>query len=222
MVGMFQDEKNLAVLALISGTFILVTLSGVIGNIYFAMAAVYAITLNLGKERVLQFSKQRGVTSTAIFAFLLIGGFVAVGAIVLGGQEQLFAASSFFASSFLLNFTIEEPIIKLIVFGFFIPIVETLFFFGVIYALVLRRTKATGKLNDIGTLVAIVMVAGIATAFHFSVRLLNDSSLIADLIFFGLSAMIISRQGEMSGAAFGHVATNTIFVGQLLGFFRLF
>lgn len=212
------DEKNLVILALISGVFILVTLSSQIGSIYFAMAAVYAIAIAL-KLKVFEFSRtNNGLGKIVFFGILLVGLFIAGASIVLGGQEVLAKSVTFFASTFLTNFTIDNAFIKLFVFGVFIPIVETLFFFGVIFPRVLEYARARNSVRDLATIVSIVLVAGIATSFHFVVRLLNDTGLLSDLVFFGLSALLVIKQKEMSGAAAGHILINTYVMASILGF----
>ena len=215
---MLQDERDLMVITGISAIFILVALSQSIGMIYAAMALFFGIYLNQKKARIIEFTKGKSEVGKAIFySFIGLMGFTAVAAIVLGSQEAFVAAVTTFASAFLVNFTIDNFLIRFVVFGFFVPVVETLFFFGVVYPFLLKHSRATNTLNDTNTLVSIAMVAGIATAFHFVVRLLNDQSLLADLVFFGSSAAVVTAQGEMSGAALMHIGMNSFAMGKIGG-----
>jgi hypothetical protein len=213
-----SDEKSLVTLTLIAGLFILIVLNSTIGTVYFAMAATYAIALSLGSNRVFQFTKGKFLTvDNFMYAILGIAGFLFVTSIAVGGYEKLFSAVTFFGSTLLTQFTFDNPIVKLLTFGVFIPVVETLFFYGVIYKLVINKTRGSGKRFDTGTIIAVAMVASVATAFHFYVRMLNDTSLIADLIFFGSSAIIVSKKMEMSAAALMHIIYNTAVMAILLG-----
>lgn len=216
-VSGFSDERELVLLSIITGIFILVTLDQTIGVVFAMMSFAYAVILNQSSSNVFQFSRSSFTTQKFGLALLAFGGFVGITAIVLGGQEQFVGAVTFFASSFLTNFVIDNPFIKLFVFGVFVPIAESLFFFGVILPYILRKAKAKGNLQDSGTLLAVAMTAGVATAFHFTVRLLNDQALIADLMFFGISGMIAVNQKELSGLTLLHVVANIIFVGPLVG-----
>lgn len=210
------DEKNLVILSLIFGVFILVTLSSTIGTIYFAMAVVYAIAMQ--QKQVISFAKERSNYSKIIpMALFVIILFFGVSALFLGSFETVQKSVSFFASSFLTNFTIDNALIKIIVFGFFIPIVETLFFYGVIYKFLLSKVRTDGNVRKQGTWVAILMLAGIATSFHFYVRLLNNQALITDLVFFGISAVIVSQQKELSAAATAHIIINTYVMATVVG-----
>ena len=207
---------------MISGVFILITLSSQVGQAYFAMAAVYAIAMNQNGASVFQFSRSnKTITGKAILSgFALIGGLVAISALVLGSQEAFIAASTAFASEFANVFTIDNSLIKLIVFGFFVPVVETLFFYGVIFKFISEKANAQMRLTDVNTLVAIGMTSGIATSFHFAVRLLNDQSLLVDLIFFTVSGILVVIQKEMSGAAAGHIFANSSFILKILGWLK--
>lgn len=215
------DEKELTLLALIGGTFILVTLSATIGTIYFAMSVVYALMLMRGKTAVFEFSTGKTQLGRVILnAFLFLGIFLGLASVVLGSFENAISAVTFFASSFLSNFTIDNALVKLAVFGFFIPVVETLFFFGVIYKYILKKASARNTFNDRNTLVAAVMVAGIATSFHFLVRLLNEQALTADLLFFGVSALVVTQYKRLEEAAGLHIAANSLSIAKILGLIR--
>lgn len=217
-----KDEKDLVIVAIISAAFIVTTLSSNIGTIYGIFALAFAVYLNQNRAKFIEFSRGvMGVSGKAVFyGFALIGLFLIFGAIILGSQEIVIQAVTLRASSFLANFTIDNPLIKLIVYGFFIPVVETLFFYNTVFPFILEKARARNSLSDMNTLVSIAMIAGIATSFHFVVRLLNDQSLLTDLVFFGLSGAVVIAQKESSGAALGHVGANGFSMLRILGYIR--
>ncbi len=220
--GVLNNDRDLAILALIVGIFILVTLSSTIGTIYFAMAAVYAIAVSYGKGRVIDFTKGGSRIGNAIlFGLLAIIIFFAISAVLLGSLAAAERAVTTFASSFLVNFTIDNPFIKLFVFGIFIPIVETLFFFGVVYKLILNKARATESINMTAG-ITVLLIAGIATSFHFLVRMLQDTPLLSDLIFFGVTGAVVFKKRDLLAATIMHMAINSYYMAMVLFGFHLF
>lgn len=215
------DEKNLVLVAIISGVFILTTLSTQVGSIYFAMTMTYAIAIALkGKQGVIEFAKssKEYIEKSVMFGFGLIGAYVAIGSVVLGSPAAFAKSAVSFATTFNVNFTISDPVIQLIVYSFFIPLVETLFFYGVIFKFILSKSQASDDLKRKDTIIAIIVMAGIATAFHFAVHLVNEQSLLTDLIFFGATSAVVLKQKELSGAFVGHLIANLYWMLILLHF----
>lgn len=213
------DEKDLSLIAIIMGVFILTTLSQTIGVIYLGMSVAYAIAVNQGRSRVYEFVRGRhNLQMALLLGVVLVGGFLIIGGISLGAITLEAAAPiQILQSSFVDQFTIDNYIIKFVVFGMFIPVVETLFFYGVIFKFIMLKAGATGQLTQFQTILSITMIGAIATSFHFIVRLFNDQALLMDFIFFTLSAVIVLRQKELSGAATGHAITNSWVILRILG-----
>ena len=146
------DEKNLVVILGIMSLFIMVTLNETIGAVYFGMVALYAIVLNQGSGRVYEFMKgTSGIGKVIYYGVILSVITIAIVAMFAGSQDAYIKSVTTFASSFDVNFSIDNPLIKLFVFGFFIPVVESLAFFGVGMKMLERRVRSTGSIRSMNT-----------------------------------------------------------------------
>lgn len=210
----FADEKQLVLIAMIFGLFIMTTLSGTVGAIFFGMSVVYAVAINQGTSNVYEFVRGK----VDYFRIGAIGA-VFVGLWYLASKNLLSVFDPFqlYSSSFTIQFTLEDPIIKFIVFTLFVGIVETLFFLGVVQKFLIKRANARERLNDPNTLIAIAITAAIVGLFHVKAALFDEKVLLVDFLFFALSGiLVIVDKLQLITAAVIHIAANGVIMAKIL------
>ena len=116
----------------------------------------------------------------------------------------------------------DNPILIILGFGVLVPIVETIFFNGVLYEAItdfLGINTSNYNLRNIA--VAFGVIPGIATAFHFSVRGIDiaaTSGLLLTFLFFAIGQAIVIQRRQILDAIGMHIAANTTAIIATLGF----
>jgi membrane protease YdiL (CAAX protease family) len=214
------NDKDFILVSIIAAIFVAVTLSESVGLLFVGMALCYAFAIGQGKQYAYEFF--RG--NTKLLKILGIAA-VSVG-IWFFVSEAFFSvfnisqANSFsvMATSLNLKFTIDSPAIKFLVWGILIPIIETAFILGVVQKFAMRKSRAREKLNDPTTLFICLMIGAFASMLHILVRVMNDTALSVDFIFFALSAaLVIQQKGELKVPMFMHIMINSIGMAVLIG-----
>ena len=128
-----------------------------------------------------------------------------------------------FISNYLKVFASETPVLAgnkfltFATFGGIIPIIETIFFFGVTLTLVLLLTRIQFNKINFQTIIVVLLLSSAFTFFHFQVRGLADNiGLIGTFIFAIISLILIMRTRELESAVWFHVFWNSLVVYQQL------
>ncbi len=208
----FEDEKTMTIVALIAAMFMIINVDPTIGLALFGMAAVYGIAIN--SNRAEQFIKDtKNLPLFVGISVLAVGGFLLVSTYAFSVQPL-----SVFASAFSFVFTTANPLIKFVIFGFVVPLLETLFFLLVVYPLLARYIKAKGSFHDFSTYIAAGLTGLVAAGFHLAVRFWSPNAFIVDLAFFAISAMIVAFYKEGKHAFAMHSLVNAYVVGNVVGY----
>ncbi len=107
-------------------------------------------------------------------------------------------------------------ILMFIGWGLVIPIVETIFFNGVIFEFV--HDFFIKSKNNVSMVVLCLLVGALAAVFHLTVRQGSSVGLITTFVFFTASAISVWRTGSLYVGIIVHVISNSIAIGlPLLG-----
>ena len=161
--------------------------------------------------------KQLLIASIGIIIFLAISFVLDV---VL--QKSALLKGNFFVE-YLKIFAVETPLLagnKLITMGTFsviIPIIETLFFFGVLLTVILKLSGVSFQKINLNSIIVILLVSSIFTFFHLQVRGLADNvGLMGYFIFAIISSVMVMKTKEIESAMWFHIMWNLMVVWQKL------
>jgi hypothetical protein len=104
-----------------------------------------------------------------------------------------------------------NPIFTLLALGFFVPVVESRFFFGRMLEFFKDRFNITLKkdLFDMPTWVMVLFIAGIFTIFHLTAKGLTDTGALTQVFFFGVvSVWLAILTGQLLAAVLFHMIAN--------------
>ena len=94
-------------------------------------------------------------------------------------------------------------------FGFLIPIVESILFFGIALEVLQDWTKHKPRLIDIKTISMIALISGAFTAFHFSAKGFREEALFMVFLFSVVSLILVIYEGQIMSAIMLHILWNT-------------
>jgi len=215
----FEDERTVGILSVIVSVFIFLTLEKSVGVVYAIMGMLYMVIAYSRPNKIIQFKSRNidlalllftGTIVVAIWFLITVAAFS-----VLGYSDS--APFSIMSSGFSSVLRIDNPLVMMLVWGVFIPIVETVFFFGVLMKFLADKMSVKWKF-DIPALMLIIMMGAAAVMFHLgSQAIIGDSALVSDFIFFSVSAAIVLKYKELQQAAYAHIILNTLVMANYLG-----
>lgn len=213
--------------------FLLLVFDQQVAMIYLLMLTAYFIWYTFDNKITLPFEKTaNGRLFSIIWAVALYAGFLVISTTLsimfsLEGGQTAFSVIELLAT--------ETPVLAgnkfltFIAWGFVIPIIETVFFFGVLYegfADKLGRFMRVGsistdfKLSNLNLWLIIILISSIFTAYHFQARGLTDTTgLFITFLFAFVSLWAVSYFGQTREAVFLHSISNSIAVASRLQIF---
>jgi membrane protease YdiL (CAAX protease family) len=208
----WRDEKEILIVTLIISLFILVTLSQTVGTIYTFFLTLYFLLIKT--PYTVQISKKPFKIPDFLVPVLGMGAFLFItGSFITG---SVFSVFEILASYTTVTFLIDIPWVKFVVWGIFIPFAETLFFLGVILPYLRRKLNVKKGIN-IDSILLILMIGSIAALFHIVSQLMSNEALLMDIIFFGVSSLVVLQYDELKQAFIMHAVLNSITMAMLLG-----
>lgn len=194
-----------------------------LGVIYVLMIFAYAFVLeNVFPEFPISKGKMK-IEKIALFVMIGIAGWLFLSSFVFnyfGVSTQITQPESIIgvlAASTSPPIITENSYIYLFVFGFIIPIAETLFFLGFILPYVDTKIKHRNKYVD--WLFAAIVTGAIVSLWHYTAHVFSDMALIADFIFFFISSLIVLEQKDLKIATFLHIVANSLIIMKTIGWF---
>lgn len=194
-----------------------------LGVIYVLMIFAYAFVLeNVFPEFPISIGKSK-VEKIALFVMIGIAGWLFLSSIIFnyfGVATQISQPESIIgilAASTTPPIITENSFIYLFVFGFIIPIAETLFFLGFILPYVDKKMTHRNKYVD--WLMAAIVTGAIVSLWHYTAHTFQDMALIADFIFFFISSLIVLEQRDLKIATFLHIIANSLIIMKTIGWF---
>lgn len=214
--------------------FLLLVFDQQVAMVYLLMLTAYFIWFTFDDKITLPIEKTgKNRLLALIWAVALYASFLAVST-TLSILFSLEGGQTFFSIIQLL--AAETPvlagnrILTFIAWGFVIPIIETAFFFGVLFEGLADRIGKFMRVGPISTdfkniksfnyWLIIFFISILFTAFHFQARGLTDSTgLFVTFTFAVISLLAVSFFGESRQAILFHIISNSIAVSSRMGLF---
>jgi len=220
----WNDEKILVGILGIFSMFSLLVLSRDIGIIFGLMTLWYAMLVFKSGNfiRPVPFSKGK----LDLFKSLMIGGIGALVFLFLSTfiNQNMFSTLDILALNKSVFISINEPTVQLIIWGFYIPLVESAFFFGFIFPYVMKGFKISKfKMDNMNSWLSIIFIGALVSLFHLAVRVtlgspeLTNLALLTDIMFFSLSGFLALKYMEWKQLGFMHIIINSLTVAMSLG-----
>lgn len=187
----WSDEKKLVLTSYIASSIILVTLSFEVGVISFIFTFLY------WKFKKIQFSRDGKYLDLISIAIAIILGI---------GIYNILQPFGIFTS--FKEFSVDNPILKTVIWGVFLPLPETLFFFGVLMPWLSDKTGMSMRMS-LGGLVLVFLLALSASVYHIYAQVVTPENVIADIAFFGISGLVVLYFKELKQSYYTHAFINT-------------
>jgi len=220
-----RQEEFVAMGMLIVMAFTWINVEPTVGAFYVAMTLIYFITV--GNRR---FSEIELIVTRQDIGKAFIGAGVVLVAWVIasmwiweqtGGQVSLGFTPEAFSTFFrqLALFTqvpvlADDPNIKFITFGINIPIIESLFFLSFVLLFWAKLLSVPVRWHSVNSpyflkMLGVCVLVGVSgMLFHLTARSLNDIALGIDVLFFGVSALIVFASASRIPLIGGDVKVN--------------
>jgi hypothetical protein len=222
----WSDEKNLIGLFLIISLFVTVVINEILGLIFFAMFVVYYI--GISTNTAIQFDVKGGNWGKVIInalaslvLFYLIAGATLNVLQVESSWRNIMSIMATSAADF--GISIDNDLVKFLIWGVYIPTAETVFFLGYVLPFLEKNMKAnTSKIVD--KLVILLVLGALTALFHLVSHLAANEALIVDIVFFAVSGFVVlfKKKGwkqsiQMKSAWLVHVLLNSTAMAIALG-----
>jgi len=214
MVNKFTPSETVFHLIL-SGLmlFLMINYNLPLGTIYFGMIFLttfaYYIALDQRAFTWIKLIKERGKMMSVVIGLLIGYGFIQFYQYLdtIAPLSAVFASAAFG----------ESESVGQIVFGFLIPIVETLFFFRVFLQFYAWKFNlSTTKPFSIDTVHLMAVVGALFTLFHATSKGISDNlALFATFLFGAMTVFVVIYYREYTQATIAHIVVNAEAVGLL-------
>lgn len=216
----WEDERTLTTVILIFAVFTAVVLSSYIGVVFLGYGLLYYISI--GSKNVYQFSiKGINWRNTLLYGGLVLFIFLIVSAAynsILTGQFDLFSSVQSMSSPSYIPLTLENPIIRFLIYGVSIALLETLFILGFVGKFLANKLKVHKfNLHDMNMWILVAMIGAFSVLLHLASGAISEVNLIMDFIFFSVSMLATVYFNEMKQAGMAHVGINSMQVLRTLG-----
>lgn len=209
----WRDERELVLVSLIASILFMTVLDFQLGVIYTGMLLTYYIFL--AKPYSIQFSRDKKYLSPSLLLISIIG-IISYYLIAQIFNIPIITIKSIMGFSIDM-ISIANPILKTLIWVFFIPLAETLFLFGVIFGYIKYKMKIN-ELN-ITAIIMFIILGVLITAFHLKSQDINQNTLLIDIAFTTISGILVLKYKELKQAYWFHVLLNVIglyLIGGLL------
>jgi len=224
-MSVWNDEKSLVSIIVLFSIFTLIVLSPAVGTPLLAFGLIYLVLINSGGDRVFQFSRGKyrkeksiAIIGVALVCFLFAGGLAV--SMVGNLPFSLFSSLQLLSDQAIIPLTIESQPIQILIWGIIIPILETLFFLGIVGKL-LSNKLGVRKFDpqNLNTWIVIITVGAVASMFHIVSQFMMEQALITDWIFFSVSMGLVLWRQELKDASILHIILNVVTLGIAGGWF---
>ena len=216
----WEDERTLVIVILIFAVFTAVVLSSYIGVVFLGYGLLYYISL--GSRNVYEFSIKRMQWGKSIFLGLFVlFAFLVISATYnsfLTGEFNLFSSVQSMSSPSYIPLTLENPVIKFLIYGVTIALLETLFILGFVGKFLANKLNVHKfNLYNMNMWICVAMVGAISVLLHLASGAISELNLIMDFIFFSVSMLSTIYFNELKQAGIAHVGINSMQVLRTLG-----
>ena len=210
----WKDEEEIVLMSLVASVILFVSLNTYLGTLYAFLIGLYHMFIK--KPFCVQFSTKRKYFNPANFLAALIAFMAWV--VISSGLTSMSIASLFSINS-MMSFadavTMNNKFVKLLVWGLFIPLAETLFIFGIVYGFA-RYKFRSAVIAGIATF-AVMLILHTVNATIRASHQLNRQTLIIDGLFVAISVALIEKYKQLKEAFYFHAFINTARMLMLMG-----
>ena len=201
----WKDEEELVLVSLIASILFMTVLDLALGAIYTAMILSYLFYMR--KPYTIQFSRDKKYFSPSVLIAAILG--VMIYYMVVAVFKLPFVTQSLVGFS-ITDISLDNPVLKALIWIFFIPLAETLFFLGLVFGYIRYKSRTAGGL--------LFIIFGIVLAlFHVLSQKMTQEILMIDIIFGTISGIFVIKHVELKQAFWIHVFANIIGVYALGG-----
>ena len=218
--GQMKLELETALLAIVAFLFLSVNFSPqIVGVIYVLMAITYAWAVSERRVDDYPISISRIDLGPFLIAVgIAIVAWYAATVFTFSVMQPVSSVDTFsvvgaLAAGTTPSYIHESPWAVLFVYGILVPVVETLFFFGVVMPYLARRIGNRG----IALVMTLIVLSSMFSLFHIVAHYAQDFALIADWLFAMVSGLIVYKYKDLKGAMFFHIVANSIIMASKLG-----
>jgi membrane protease YdiL (CAAX protease family) len=219
-----KDEEIIAVGLLIATSFIYINVSASIGTLYtlfsvFYLASIFARRKDWVVEII---TKNTDLLKSLILSFASFIVWVCIASFMFVYVKPNMMSAIEFESLFsnIASYT-QVPVIstdfmlKLIIYGILIPVIESLFFLSFVLKFWSRLLNVNIMWYNFRSpyflkmLYVCALVGACGSLFHLAVRMSSDFALILDFLFFFISSLIVFRTKRLFEAINLHILNNS-------------
>jgi len=201
----WKDEEELVLVSLIASILFMTVLDLALGAIYTGMILSYMVFMR--KPYTIQFSRDKKYFAPDVLVMAILG--VMAYYMVIAVFKLPILTQSMIGFS-ITDISLANPVLKALIWIFFIPLAETLFFMGVVFGYIKYKSRTAGGLS--------FLVFGVVIAlFHVLSQNMTQEILLIDIVFGAISGFFVLKYGELKQAFWIHVFANLIGVYTLGG-----
>jgi len=206
----WKDEKEIVLVSLVASLLFMTVLDLALGAIYTGMLSVYYLFLK--EPWTIQFSRDRKYLSPGIFITAIIA---LMAYYMIANILNLPTSTHSIIGFSIKDVTLANPVLKSLIWIFFIPLAETLFFFGIVFGYLKYKfrihrvdARALGVFAVFGVLIGL---------FHILSQKMDMQTLYIDILFTSVSGLVVLKYNELKHAFWIHVFANILGVYALGG-----
>lgn len=206
------DDTKIALSLLIFSAFATVVLSFEIGVFLLVYAGTYLWGVSRKPNYAFQLNKVPvklthliGIPLIIFLVYVFVNDII-IGNLGFGSSLELYS------TSLQAVVTIDTPIVRYFIWGILIPVLETMFFVGVVGYLLAKQLEVESslQLDKLDTWVVVGLVGAIAAVFHIISQLTAPQLLIMDIILFSVCMAMTLKFQDMKHSAMFHIIINSV------------
>lgn len=223
-----RDEEVLAAILAVISIFTIINISPEVGTFYSFGVMLYLFPLmagSVGREWVVEFiTKRQNLFKSLGISGVMLVVWVFISIMIIARIEpstkmitpgvEVFAELSRYTQVPVLS---QDPSVRFVIYGVFIPIVESLFFLSFwlmflakkVFRLPYVKWYRAGTPQFLKMLWVCALVGATGSLFHLTVRMAADFALFVDFLFFTISALLVFKYKRLFEATGLHVGINS-------------
>jgi len=215
-----RDEETLVSIIVILTAFLWINVNPQLGAFYTVATLFYFMPL-IAKRKdffVEIMTASQKIIKGVFIALAVLGIFLIASTTVLKFTGTEVAMSDFFThlnAQTQIPILSQNPSIRLATYGVAIPIIESLFFLSFVLTLAARAFRLRIQWHKFGTpsfwkmIIVCAVVGATGSLFHMTVRLMADTALLVDFIFFAGSALLVFKFRQLFEPILFHILVNS-------------
>lgn len=194
----WKDEEELILISIVASILFMTVLDLQVGAIYTGMISAYFMFLR--KPYTYQFSRDKKYFTPAILVVAIVAIMVYY---LLADTLNLPMTIKSIIGFGVEDISITNPLLKTAIWIFFIPLAETLFFFGLLFGYMKYKFRKVSPLM-------FIVFGLVLTVFHLLSQEMTQEVIFIDIIFGTISGLVLIKYNELKYVFWIHVLANII------------